>query len=71
MSMGAPPGMEEYQRLMAERAAADKRKRTIYGVVLVVAGKGERNLDIDAYSGLGWERPFLGVAMTVLLLGIT
>lgn len=42
----------------------------IFGVVLVVAGKGERNLDIDAYSGLGWERPFLGVAMTVLLLSL-
>jgi hypothetical protein len=38
MSMGAPPsGMEEYQRLMAERAAAEKRKRTIYGALLVVA----------------------------------
>jgi hypothetical protein len=29
--------MDEYQRLIAERAAAQKRKRTIYGVVLVVA----------------------------------
>jgi hypothetical protein len=28
--------MEEYQRLLAERAAAEKRKRMIYGVVLVV-----------------------------------
>jgi hypothetical protein len=37
MSMGSPPGMDEYQRLIAERAAAQKRKRTIYGVVLVVA----------------------------------
>jgi hypothetical protein len=40
MSMGASPpgsGMEEYQRLMAERAAAEKRKRGIYGAVLVVA----------------------------------
>src|SRR5215471_2939307 len=37
MSVGAPPpGMDEYQRLMAERAAAQKRKRLIYGVVLVV-----------------------------------
>ena len=37
MSMGSPPGMDEYQRLIAERAAAQKKKRTIYGVVLVVA----------------------------------
>jgi hypothetical protein len=37
MSMGSPPGMDEYQRLIAERASAQKRKRAIYGVVLVVA----------------------------------
>ncbi|HSZ81502.1 MAG TPA: hypothetical protein VLA14_04425 [Polyangia bacterium] len=37
MSMGSPPGMDEYQRLIAERAAAQKKKRTIYGVALVVA----------------------------------
>jgi len=37
MSMGAPPpGMDEYQRLMAERAASQKRKRLIFGVVVVV-----------------------------------
>jgi hypothetical protein len=29
--------MEEYQRLMAERAAAESRKKKIYGVVLLVA----------------------------------
>jgi hypothetical protein len=42
MSFGAPPpGMDEYQRLMAERDAAAKRKRLIYGVVLLaVAGGG-------------------------------
>lgn len=43
MSFGAPPsgsGMDEYQRLMAERAAAQKRKRLIYGVVLVAAVGG-------------------------------
>jgi len=42
MSLGAPPpGMDEYQRLMAERAAAQKRKRMIYGVVAVaVVGGG-------------------------------
>jgi hypothetical protein len=42
MSYGSPPsGMDEYQRLMAERAASQKRKRLIYGVLLVaVAGGG-------------------------------
>jgi hypothetical protein len=29
--------MDEYQRLMAERAAAEKKKKTIYGVLLVAA----------------------------------
>lgn len=42
MSFGAPPpGMDEYQRLMTERAAAEKRKRTIYTIVgLAVLGGG-------------------------------
>lgn len=42
MSFGAaPPGMDEYQRLMAERAAAAKRQRAIFTVVLVaVLGGG-------------------------------
>jgi hypothetical protein len=35
MSMGS--GMDEYQRLIAERAAAQKKKRTVFGVVLVAA----------------------------------
>ena len=42
MSYGAPPpGMDEYQRLMAERAAAQKRKRTLFGLVAVaIVGAG-------------------------------
>ena len=41
MSFGAaPPGMDEYQRLMAERNAAAKKKRMVYGVVLVAAVGG-------------------------------
>jgi hypothetical protein len=32
--------MDEYQRLMAERAAAAKRKRTTYGLLLVVVAGG-------------------------------
>src|SRR5579871_5802679 len=36
MSMGSG-GMDEYQRLIAERAAAAKKKRTVFGVVIVVA----------------------------------
>jgi hypothetical protein len=38
MSMGAPPsGMEEYNRLLADRAAAAKRKQVIFAVVIVAA----------------------------------
>src|SRR5260221_9980205 len=37
MSMGSHPGMEEYQRLIADRASAQKKKRAVFSVVLVVA----------------------------------
>jgi hypothetical protein len=42
MSFGAaPPGLDEYQRLMAERAAAAKRKRNMFGLIaIVVVGGG-------------------------------
>ena len=41
MSLGAaPPGMDEYQRLMAERAAAQRRNRLVMGTVLAVAVVG-------------------------------
>ena len=41
MSFGAAPGggMDEYQRLMAERNAAAKKKRMVYGLI-AVAGIG-------------------------------
>jgi len=41
MSLGAaPPGMDEYQRLMAERAAAQRRNRLVMGTVVAVAVVG-------------------------------
>src|SRR3954462_13851266 len=41
MSFGAaPPGMDEYQRLMAERTAAAKRKRNLFGLIAVVVVGG-------------------------------
>ena len=42
MSFGAaPPGMDEYQRLMAERTASAKRKRNLFGLIVVaVVGGG-------------------------------
>jgi NADH-quinone oxidoreductase subunit N len=41
-----------------------------FAVVMMVAMRGEARLDLDAYSGLGWRRPFLGVVMTVFLLSL-
>jgi NADH-quinone oxidoreductase subunit N len=41
-----------------------------FAVVMVVAGPGERYLDLEAFGGLGWKRPVLGIAMTVFLLSL-
>jgi NADH-quinone oxidoreductase subunit N len=41
-----------------------------FAVLMVVAGRGETRLDLDAFSGLGWRMPLLGVAMTVFLLSL-
>src|SRR5690606_24659305 len=41
-----------------------------FAVVLVVGRQGEARVDIDWYAGLGWQRPVLGIAMTVFLLSL-
>jgi len=41
-----------------------------FGVLLVVGRRGEVELDIESYRGLGWARPWLGVAMTIVLLSL-
>ena len=41
-----------------------------FAVVLAVGRAGEERLDLDAYSGLAWERPFIGVVMSVFLLSL-
>jgi NADH-quinone oxidoreductase subunit N len=39
--------------------------------VLVLAGKqGEENLTLDGFSGFGYKRPFLGVAMSIFLFSL-
>ena len=41
-----------------------------FAVVMVVARHGESRLDLSAYSGLAWQRPYLAVAMTIFLLSL-
>ncbi|HKJ92150.1 MAG TPA: NADH-quinone oxidoreductase subunit N [Longimicrobiales bacterium] len=41
-----------------------------FAVVLVVGREGELNQDVHWYSGLGWEKPLLGVTMTIFLLSL-
>lgn len=41
-----------------------------FAVLMVVGRQGEREMDLEAYRGLGWERPALGVAMTIFLLSL-
>lgn len=39
--------------------------------VLVLAGKkGEENLTLEGFSGFGYKKPFLGVAMTIFLFSL-
>jgi len=39
--------------------------------VLVLAGKkGEDNLTLEGFSGFGYKRPFLGIAMTIFLFSL-
>ncbi len=39
--------------------------------VLVLAGKeGEENLTLEGFSGFGYKRPFLGIAMTICLFSL-
>jgi NADH-quinone oxidoreductase subunit N len=39
-----------------------------FAIVMVVGGRGEQWMDLDAYSGLAWKYPFIGVVMSVFLL---
>jgi NADH-quinone oxidoreductase subunit N len=41
-----------------------------FAVVMIVADRGERRMDLDAYRGLGWKDPQLAIVMTVFLLSL-
>jgi NADH-quinone oxidoreductase subunit N len=42
----------------------------IFGVIVLVGREGEAHVGLEAYSGLAWRRPLLGLAMTVFLLSL-
>ncbi|HEY0808676.1 MAG TPA: NADH-quinone oxidoreductase subunit N [Longimicrobiales bacterium] len=41
-----------------------------FAVIFAVGRRGESRLDLAAYSGLAWERPLIGVVMTIFLLSL-
>ena len=41
-----------------------------FAVVLAVGRRGEERLDIESYSGLAWEKPLIGITMTIFLLSL-
>lgn len=41
-----------------------------FAVVLAVGRQGEERLDIESYGGLAWEKPFVGIVMTIFLLSL-
>jgi NADH-quinone oxidoreductase subunit N len=41
-----------------------------FAVVMVVSRYGEEGLDLEAYAGLAWRRPFLASVLTIFLLSL-
>lgn len=41
-----------------------------FAIVILMARQGEDRLHLEDYAGFGWERPFLGVILTVFLLSL-
>jgi NADH-quinone oxidoreductase subunit N len=41
-----------------------------FAVVIGVSHQSEERLDIEDYSGFGWQQPILGVALTIFLLSL-
>tara|TARA_B100000686_G_C16789156_1_gene977378 strand:- start:371 stop:1804 length:1434 start_codon:yes stop_codon:yes gene_type:complete len=42
----------------------------IFGIIIILGCKGEENLEIENYSGLGFKQPALALCMTVFLLSL-
>lgn len=41
-----------------------------FGVLVLAGKKGEENLTLEGFSGFGFKRPFLGVAMVIFLFSL-
>lgn len=41
-----------------------------FAVVLAVGRQGEERHDIESYSGLAWQKPVVGIVMTIFLLSL-
>ena len=42
----------------------------IFGVIITLGHKGEENLEIENYSGLGFKQPVLALCMAIFLLSL-
>jgi NADH-quinone oxidoreductase subunit N len=42
----------------------------VFGIIILVGKKGNENLEIEDYSGLGFKHPILALSLTVLLLSL-
>ncbi|MDX1566616.1 MAG: NADH-quinone oxidoreductase subunit N [Longimicrobiales bacterium] len=41
-----------------------------FAIVITVAGQGEDRLQVEDYSGFGWQQPALGIFLTIFLLSL-
>jgi len=41
-----------------------------FAVLVLIGKKGEENLTLEGLSGIGYKRPFLGIAMTIFLFSL-
>lgn len=41
-----------------------------FAVVIAVGRRGEERLDIEDYAGVAWQRPLVGIVMTIFLLSL-
>jgi len=41
-----------------------------FGIVMIVGRQGEDRLQLEDYGGFGWDRPLLGVLLTIFLLSL-